>query len=227
GRVLTLLGPDALRRATLARLDDASARCPAGHRHGGVVRVASPVPPARTTVRAALAAAAHATDEPRASTLSAGHGTGPDSTATDSTGHGTAAHSTDPHGNGAPTTNPPTTEPRAGARHWLGDALGERVDPLLDRQLAGLGPVDRRLVALAVAVAQGPAALVVDRLTDGLDAEGRRALLALLRCLAADRRAVLVDDSDPVAALAVADDAVRVGVPGVLERVELDYPRGV
>ena len=70
-------------------------------------------------------------------------------------------------------------------------------------------PEDRlRLVdeLRAGASATGPVALVlVDRFTEGLDATDRRRLLRALRDLAAAGPAVLVDDDDAVAALAVAD----------------------
>jgi hypothetical protein len=56
----------------------------------------------------------------------------------------------------------------------------------------------------------GDAAVVlVDRVTDGLDATGRRAVLGALAGLAARGAAVLVDDDDSVAALAVADETLR------------------
>jgi hypothetical protein len=56
----------------------------------------------------------------------------------------------------------------------------------------------------------GDAAVVlVDRLTDGLDATGRRAVLGALAGVAARGAAVLVDDDDCVAALAVADGTLR------------------
>lgn len=56
----------------------------------------------------------------------------------------------------------------------------------------------------------GDAAIVlVDRVTDGLDAAGRRAVLGALAGLAARGVAVLVDDDDSVAALAVADGTLR------------------
>jgi len=56
----------------------------------------------------------------------------------------------------------------------------------------------------------GDAAIVlVDRITDGLDAAGRRAVLGALASVAARGAAVLVDDDDCVAALAVADGTLR------------------
>lgn len=56
----------------------------------------------------------------------------------------------------------------------------------------------------------GDAAIVlVDRITDGLDAAGRRAVLGVLASVAARGAAVLVDDDDCVAALALADGTLR------------------
>jgi hypothetical protein len=71
-----------------------------------------------------------------------------------------------------------------------------------------------RVAALTQAAGRRPALVLVDRLTDGLDATDRRAVLAELRTLAAAGPAVLVDDADPVAALAVADNALRVDLDG-------------
>jgi ABC-type cobalamin transport system ATPase subunit len=73
----------------------------------------------------------------------------------------------------------------------------------------------------AVADAGGAALVLADRLTDGLDAAGRRTVLAALRDLAATGAAVLVDDADPVATVAVADGVLRVDRSGELthERV--------
>ena len=74
----------------------------------------------------------------------------------------------------------------------------------------------------AVAGARGAALVLADRLTDGLDAAGRRRVLDALRDLAATGAAVLVDDADPVATVAVADGVLRAGRSGdlALERVE-------
>ncbi len=62
----------------------------------------------------------------------------------------------------------------------------------------------------AVSDAGGASLVLADRLTDGLDTAGRRAVLAALRGLAATGVAVLVDDADPVATVAVADGVLRV-----------------
>lgn len=76
----------------------------------------------------------------------------------------------------------------------------------------------------AVAVASGSTLVLADRLTDGLDAAGRRAVLDALRGLAATGVAVLVDDADPVAAMAAADGVLRADRTGGLthERVALE-----
>ena len=66
-----------------------------------------------------------------------------------------------------------------------------------------------------------PAIVLVARLTDGLTAADRQTVLAQLRRLAAGGPAVLVDDTDPVAALSVADGALRAGADGGDKR-----PRG-
>jgi ABC-type hemin transport system ATPase subunit len=70
--------------------------------------------------------------------------------------------------------------------------------------------------ARAVAAREGLAVLLADRPTVGLDEPGRRTVLHALREVARAGAAVLVDDVDPVAALAVADSALRVGADGSL-----------
>jgi hypothetical protein len=90
------------------------------------------------------------------------------------------------------------------------------------------GPDDTvadRLEALASAGRGDAAIVLVDRFTDGLEAHERATVLRRLRTVA-DGRAVLVNDRDPVAALAAADGALRVDRTGGLsyETVgELDY----
>ncbi len=69
--------------------------------------------------------------------------------------------------------------------------------------------------------------VLVNRLTDGLDAADRRTVLAALRVLAAAGPAVLVDDADPVAALAVADGALRAGADGSVQVDALGAAAGV
>ncbi len=88
--------------------------------------------------------------------------------------------------------------------------------------------LDGRLAAVRSAGETGASIVLVDRLTDGLDAGGRRVVLAALRRIAGGGAAVLVDDADPVAALAVADGAVRTTADGGLDPVPgldggLDY----
>ena len=80
--------------------------------------------------------------------------------------------------------------------------------------------------AQAVATREGLAVLLADRPTAGLDAAGRRTVLQALRTVARAGTAVLVDDVDPVAALAVADSALRVGADGSLSADELGLYRG-
>ena len=113
----------------------------------------------------------------------------------------------------------------AAARHAVLDAL----DPASARRPGGpacgvitvsSGPtrsVDERLAALRHAAEHRPAIVLVARLTDGLTAGDRQTVLAQLRTLAATGPAVLVDDTDPVAALSVADGALRAGTDGTLQ----------
>ncbi|OZM79802.1 hypothetical protein [Pseudonocardia sp. MH-G8] len=86
-------------------------------------------------------------------------------------------------------------------------------------------PVADRLETLDAAGRGAATIVLVDRFTDGLAAHERAALLRRLHAVA-DGRAVLVNDRDPVAALAAADGALRVDRTGTLsyEPVgELDY----
>ena len=77
----------------------------------------------------------------------------------------------------------------------------------------GVGP---RLASVARARRDGAAIVLVDRLTDGLSAADRRAVLGAVRTVAGPARAVLVDDADPVAALSFADGALRSAAGGGL-----------
>jgi hypothetical protein len=72
-----------------------------------------------------------------------------------------------------------------------------------------------RLEALAAVQRSGAAIVLVDRFTDGLSARERGVVLSQLPAVAAGR-AVLVHDCDAVAALAVADGALRVDRAGGL-----------
>lgn len=79
-------------------------------------------------------------------------------------------------------------------------------------------PLAERMTALAEVTAP---VVLVDRLTDGLTSTQRRTVLAGLRALADRGATVVVDDADPVAALAVADAALRVDETGRVELEEL------
>ena len=69
--------------------------------------------------------------------------------------------------------------------------------------------VQARLSSVQDALAEAAPVVLVDRLTAGLTAPERRRLLVALRSVAAAGCAVLVDDDDPVAALGMADCALR------------------
>lgn len=95
--------------------------------------------------------------------------------------------------------------------HSLSTVTRLRFDPAL--------PAQER--AVAVAERQGLAVLLAERPTAGLDDAGRRTVLQALRGVAQAGTAVLVDDVDPVAALAVADSALRVAADGSIGVDEL------
>ena len=82
----------------------------------------------------------------------------------------------------------------------------------------------QRLDAVEAARASGAALVLVDRVTDGLPAAARRTVLAAVRGVAGPGRAVLVDDADPVAALAVADGALRADPAGRLTPEPVGVP---
>jgi ABC-type branched-subunit amino acid transport system ATPase component len=121
----------------------------------------------------------------------------------------------------------------ARARQWvmteLDESTGRRAE---DQESVGVVRVTaaaadsmaQRRAALAAARQARPSIVLVDRITDGLPATDRRTLLGELRELTTEGCAVLVDDTDPVAALAVAGAAVRVDSVGALVDVPLSGP---
>ncbi|MPQ98108.1 hypothetical protein GB931_09275 [Modestobacter sp. I12A-02628] len=98
---------------------------------------------------------------------------------------------------------------------------GVPVHRLVTRACAGLA---ERMDAVETARTSGAALVLVDRVTDGLPAAARRAVLSAVRGVAGPGRAVLVDDSDPVAALSVADGALRADPAGRLVPEQIAAP---
>ncbi len=85
------------------------------------------------------------------------------------------------------------------------------------RLSAGCGDdATQRCAALRALALDRPSLLIADRITDGLDGPSRRTVLGELALVAGAGVAVLADDADPVAALAVAGHALRVGPQGQL-----------
>jgi hypothetical protein len=80
-----------------------------------------------------------------------------------------------------------------------------------------------RLEALAAVGRSRATIVLVDRFTDGLAAHDRATVLRKLVAVATGR-AVLVHDCDPVAALAVADGALRVDRDGGLAHEPVGAP---
>ncbi len=95
-----------------------------------------------------------------------------------------------------------------------------RLAPPADEPAAGRV---RRLEDLAGA---GCTLLLAEAPTAGLSGGDRRRVLGALRSLSRTGTAVLADDVDPVAALAVADAALRVGADGTLVGDDLTGPLG-
>ncbi|GAA4693654.1 hypothetical protein GCM10023215_33840 [Pseudonocardia yuanmonensis] len=83
-------------------------------------------------------------------------------------------------------------------------------------------PLADRMARIERAAAADTALVLVDRLTDGLEAPERRLLLRAARRLARPDRAVLVEDADPVAALAQADGALRTDRSGAVAPEPVD-----
>ena len=85
-------------------------------------------------------------------------------------------------------------------------------------------PVASRVQLLERLAAAGCPLLLADRPTAGLSGRDRRCVLVALRALSRTGTAVLTDDVDPVAALAVADAGLRVTPDGALVSDELTGP---
>ena len=85
---------------------------------------------------------------------------------------------------------------------------------------------EARVRTLEHLAARGCTLLLADGPTAGLTGSERRCVLAALRDLSRTGTAVLADDVDPVAALAVADAGLRVAADGALAVDDLAGPLG-
>lgn len=85
-------------------------------------------------------------------------------------------------------------------------------------------PAESRVRTLQELANDGCALLLADGPTAGLTGADRRCVLVALRRLSRTGTAVLTDDVDPVAALAVADAGLRVAADGALTSDDLTGP---
>ncbi|PYE25715.1 energy-coupling factor transport system ATP-binding protein [Rhizobium sp. PP-CC-3A-592] len=79
------------------------------------------------------------------------------------------------------------------------------IEALCGRRVLTLSGGERRMVAIAAALAASPLILVMDEPTTGLDPAARARLAALLQTVASSVSALLVAEQDPLALLSVID----------------------
>lgn len=116
------------------------------------------------------------------------------------------------------------------------DAPGAKADRLLDALGAGsfkrspcggLSTGQKRRVILARALMHDPAVMLLDEPTDGLDVGGRREVLALIRRLASEGRAVLLSSHVMGEVEAVCDRAGVMAQGGLVAEGSLDDLRRI
>jgi energy-coupling factor transport system ATP-binding protein len=80
------------------------------------------------------------------------------------------------------------------------------IEELRGRRVLTLSGGERRMVAIAAALAAAPRLLVLDEPTTGLDPAARQRLVRILQKLRANRSAVLISEQDPAAVAEAVDD---------------------
>ncbi|MCF6736719.1 hypothetical protein [Blastococcus sp. KM273129] len=103
-------------------------------------------------------------------------------------------------------------------------ASGQAALPVVRLTAAPTDELAERLAAVRDAGRGAASIVLVERVTEGLAGADRRVVLTAVRGMAAPGRAVLVDDADPVAALSIADGALRADGAGNLAVEPLGGP---
>ncbi len=95
---------------------------------------------------------------------------------------------------------------KARIRERLQELLGElELDALRGRRVLTLSGGERRMVAIAAAIAAAPRLLALDEPTTGLDPAARQRLVRILRKLGAEIPALLISEQDPASVREVVD----------------------
>lgn len=103
------------------------------------------------------------------------------------------------------------------------------LEPLRGRRVLTLSGGERRMVAIAAALAASPRLLVLDEPTTGLDPAARQRLVRILHKLGSDQLAILISEQDPAAIADVVDDIALLQsgalTPAVPKAALMDEPQ--